>query len=177
MTDGGIHYEDPFATPADERSPVRRLRGRLAAGVTIWTSGGAQERAGLTVSSTIVVDGDPPEVAGVISDTTAVWEAIHDTGAFVIHVLHERHRTLADVFAGLRPSPGGPFASIEVHDSEFGPVLPFLSTRIACRLLDSRPTGYSHLVRAEGVEFELGDLGDPLVLFRGGYRRLAPGDE
>ena len=154
---------------------MRRLRGRLAAGVTIWTSGGAHERTGLTVSSTIVADGDPPEVAGIISDTTALWEAIHGTRAFVIHVLHERQGTLADVFAGLRPSPGGPFAATEVHDSEYGPVLPFLATRVACRLLDSRPAGYAYLVRGEAEEFELGDLGDPLVLFRGGYRRLAPG--
>ncbi len=30
-----IHHTDPFAAPAEDRSPVRRLRGRLAAPVTL----------------------------------------------------------------------------------------------------------------------------------------------
>src|ERR671913_178577 len=50
-----IHSSDPFATPEQDKSPVRRLRGRLAAGVTLWTTTGP---AGLTVSSMMVADGD-----------------------------------------------------------------------------------------------------------------------
>ena len=42
-----IHSSDPFATPEQDKSPVRRLRGRLAAAVTLWTTPGP---AGLTVS-------------------------------------------------------------------------------------------------------------------------------
>jgi 3-hydroxy-9,10-secoandrosta-1,3,5(10)-triene-9,17-dione monooxygenase reductase component len=42
-----IHSTDPFAVPDNEKSQVRRLRGRLAATVTLWTAPGP---AGLTVS-------------------------------------------------------------------------------------------------------------------------------
>jgi hypothetical protein len=51
-----IHSSDPFATPEQDKSPVRRLRGRLASAVTLWTAPGP---AGLTVSSMLVADGDP----------------------------------------------------------------------------------------------------------------------
>src|SRR5688500_2047994 len=51
-----VHYTDPFATPEEERSPVRRFRRRLPSAVTLWTGPGP---AGLTVSSTLVADGDP----------------------------------------------------------------------------------------------------------------------
>lgn len=172
MGNGGIHYENPFTTPPEQRAPARRLRGRFAAGVTIWTSGSPDERTGLTVSSMIVADGDPPEVAGIIGDMSALWDAINDTEAFVVHVLDATQRPLADIFAGLRPSPGGPFASIEVEDSDYGPVLPAVRTRAGCRLLDARPAGYGQLVRGEVRDLELGDMSTPLVLFRGAYRRL-----
>ena len=43
---GRIHSSDPFATPEEERSPVRRLRGRLAAPVTLWTALETGNRAG-----------------------------------------------------------------------------------------------------------------------------------
>ena len=54
-----IHDTDPFATPDADRSPVRRMRGRLATAVTLWTAGGDPvPPAGLTVSSTLVADGE-----------------------------------------------------------------------------------------------------------------------
>ena len=58
-----IHHTDPFAVPTGQRSPVRRLRGRLAAPVTLWTAPGP---AGLTVSSTLVAEGEPDRLLGLI---------------------------------------------------------------------------------------------------------------
>ena len=52
-----IHHEHPFQTPADQREPARRLRGRLTSPVTIWTAYGAEGPVGLTVSSIIVAEG------------------------------------------------------------------------------------------------------------------------
>ena len=46
----------PLRHPEEDRSAVRRLRGRLAAPVTLWTAPGP---AGLTVSSMLVADGEP----------------------------------------------------------------------------------------------------------------------
>ena len=38
MTSVTIHATDPFATPDDARSPLRRLRARMPATVTLWTA-------------------------------------------------------------------------------------------------------------------------------------------
>ena len=52
-----IHPGHPFPTPDD---PVRRLRGRIGATVSLWTAGTSDDdRAGLTVSSWLVGTGVP----------------------------------------------------------------------------------------------------------------------
>lgn len=65
---GRIHFEHPFATPLEERDPTRRFRGRLAAPVTVWTSGAVSGRGGLTVSSLLVAEGDPGIILGLVGD-------------------------------------------------------------------------------------------------------------
>src|SRR3954447_16119489 len=97
---GRIHSTDPFATPERERSPVRRLRGRLAAPVTLWTSPGP---AGLTVSSMLVADGEPGRVLGLIDEESDFWEAASRTDRFAVAPLTPADRQLADRFAGLMP--------------------------------------------------------------------------
>ncbi|HUF15041.1 MAG TPA: flavin reductase, partial [Acidimicrobiia bacterium] len=62
-----IHNEHPFTPGPEERDPVRRLRGRLAAPVTIVTSGAGDHRAGLTVSSLFVVEGNPGVVHAIVT--------------------------------------------------------------------------------------------------------------
>src|SRR5690242_17428201 len=105
---GRIHSSDPFATPEEDRSPVRRLRGRLAAPVTLWTAPGPQ---GLTVSSMLVADGDPGRVLGLIDEESELWAAIEESGRFAVAPLGPSDRQLADRFAGLMPAPGGLFAA------------------------------------------------------------------
>ena len=76
-----IHHTDPFAVPAGQRSPVRRLRGRLAAPVTLWTAPGP---AGLTVSSTLVAEGEPDRLLGLIDAESDLWAAVEEAGRFAV---------------------------------------------------------------------------------------------
>ena len=62
-------------------------------------------------------------IEAVIGPTTDLWDTATETGRFVVHVCGSQHRTLAEVFAGLRPSPGGIFANLDVSPSDWGPVL------------------------------------------------------
>jgi flavin reductase (DIM6/NTAB) family NADH-FMN oxidoreductase RutF len=165
---------NPFATPPEKRTPARRLRGRLAAPVTIWTSGTAENRAGLTVSSVMVAEGDPSFLLGLINDTTDLWEAIQDTRRFVVHLLPATERVLAERFAGLRPSPGGLFAGLEVIGSDHGPVVTELPNRAQCLFMGADLIGYQQLIRGQIEGFEPTELDDPLLHFRGAYHRLAP---
>ena len=169
-----VHYEDPFATPADKRVPARRLRGRLAAPVTVWTSGSSDARTGLTVSSLLVAEGKPSLVVGLIAETTDLFGTIQETGAFVVHILAASDRVLADRFAGLRPSPGGLFQDLDAKDSQWGPVLPAFSNRACCKFVDEIETGYQRLVRGSIERIDLEELDRPLVYYRGRYRTLGP---
>lgn len=174
MSSGGVHYEDPFVDPPEDRSPVRRFRGRLALPVTIWTSGRTGEETGLTVSSLMVADGEPPILTGLVAETTDLYASINDTGVFVVHVLSDEDGRLAEIFAGMRPNPGGPFAGLKYVDSEWGPVLESLPTRAFCRLRDISDAGYQKLIQASVQKFDLDELDSPAIYFRGRFRRLAP---
>ena len=171
-TGGAIHDEHPFATPPQQRDPVRQFRGRLAAPVTIITAGSGEQAAGLTVSSLVVAEGEPPYLYFLLGSTTDLFYKLEQTGKFIVHVCEARHQALSDVFAGLRPSPGGRFAGLEVEDSEWGPVLTDFATRAYCTMLDSDEETYSVMVEGSVDKIELGDIDDPLVYFRGRYRPL-----
>jgi len=168
-----IHAENPFAPDPADRDPARRFRGRLAAPVTIVTSGDADHRAGLTVSSLVVIEGEPGLVQLVVGPTADLWDVVASTGRFVVHVCRSEHRAMADVFAGLRPNPGGVFAGAEVSQSDWGPILDALGDRAYCALRDQTIVGYSGLVTGAIDMVETTDLNDPMLHFRGGYRRLA----
>jgi flavin reductase (DIM6/NTAB) family NADH-FMN oxidoreductase RutF len=169
-----ISPSDPFATPDHLRSPVRRLRGRLPAAVTLWTGYDAEHRpAGLAVSSTLVVDGDPGRLLGVLDEESDLWAAIEVSGRFAVTVLTPADRQLADKLAGLMPAPGGPFAGDGWRDSGYGPVPVGRSTVAGCRLDRAQPLGWGLLVEATVEQVELGEPEPPLVHHRGRYRELA----
>lgn len=172
--ESGIHYEDPFATPAQDKQPARRLRGRFAHGVSVWTAGAPEQRAGLAVSSMVIADGEPAMVAGLIGDMTDLYEVVAATGRFVVHLLDASQARLADRFAGLFPSPGGLFADLELEDTAHGPALSGIANRAYCTLVDMQDCGYQRLVNARIDRIEMSELSDPLVYFRGKYRKLAP---
>ena len=168
-----IHNEDPFKAEEGRREPGRRFRGRLVAPVTIWTSGSEGELAGLTVASTLVAEGDPSSVLGLINDLTDLYDRIVETERFVVHVAQRDHRILADRFAGLWPSPGGLFGGLDLEQSDWGPVVNDIPTRAFCRLIDAQDVGYQRLLRGRIERIDLHDIQDPLAHFRGGYRGLA----
>lgn len=164
-----IHDDNPFVDAEEERDPIRRFRGRLAAPVTVVTSGPPEARAGLTISSLVVVEGDEPALFFLLGELTDLWDRMIDTGTFVVHVLERRHRELSDRFAGYRPSPGGLFHGVPVVDGDHGPVIEGIATRAACSFAGSRTAGPLVLVEGAVDEVTIHDLTEPLQYFRGRY--------
>jgi 3-hydroxy-9,10-secoandrosta-1,3,5(10)-triene-9,17-dione monooxygenase reductase component len=164
-----IHSTDPFATPEEDKSAVRRLRGRLASAVTLWSAPGP---AGLTVSSTLVADGEPGRILGLIDEESDLWDALRQAGRFAVTPLGDADRQLADRFAGLMPAPGGPFATGEWTRTEYGPVPANAGTWAGCRLDDRRPFGWALLVEGTIETVQVAAPPVPLVHFRGRYQRL-----
>jgi 3-hydroxy-9,10-secoandrosta-1,3,5(10)-triene-9,17-dione monooxygenase reductase component len=173
-TGGEIHAEHPFATPAELRDPARQLRGRLAAPVTILTAGSGEAQTGLTVSSLLVAEGAPPVAYCLLGPESDLLDVVLATERFIVHVCSQDHRAAADLFAGIRPSPGGLFRDRTVVPTAYGPRLAEFGTYAYCSLVDARDESYSSLVRATIDEIVTDDLLDPLTYFRGAYRTLGP---
>lgn len=174
MTDqGGVHEEHPFETPQEQRDPARRFRGRLAAPVTVITAGEGDHRTGLTVSSLVVAEGDPSRIYFLLGSTTDLHYGLEETGKFVVHVLEDGNQAIADVFAGLRPSPGGRFAGLNVEQSEWGPVLADVETRAYCTYEGGDEETFFIVAEGKIDKLELADIANPLVYFRGRYRELS----
>jgi|HubBroStandDraft_6_1064221.scaffolds.fasta_scaffold496037_2 3-hydroxy-9,10-secoandrosta-1,3,5(10)-triene-9,17-dione monooxygenase reductase component len=165
--------DNPFLTPVDDRDPGRRFRGRLAAPVTLWTAAADDERFGLTVSSTVVAEGSPPSVLGLLNPLSDLFDALVESRMFNIHVLNRDDRRLADVFAGRLPSPD-PFEGFSWQESSWGPLLFGERSSVGCRLAGTERVGYQELVRGTIEEVRVSDDTDPLAYLRGRYRQLVP---
>jgi flavin reductase (DIM6/NTAB) family NADH-FMN oxidoreductase RutF len=168
-----IHDTDPFATPDERRSPVRRLRGRMAATVTLWTAGAGHDRAGLTVSSAVVADGEPGRVLGLVDEESELWAAVEESGRFAMALLGPEDRQLADRFAGLMPAPGGLFRDPVWTQTAFGPVRSGAATWAGCRLDGARPFGWGLLIEATIEEISLAPAQPPLLHYRGRYHQMS----
>lgn len=168
-----IHSSHPFADP--DPDPVRRVRGRLGGAVTLWTAGAGEERAGLTVSSLVVALGQPSYVVGLLDPDADLTDALRSTGRAVVQVLSWSDRSLAEVFAGMAPLPGGPFRAVEWVDTDWGPRLATAGTWVGVALVDEREVGWSAEVRCRVEHVEVAD--DPaagvLGHRRGRWLRLA----
>lgn len=151
---------------------MRRLRGRLASPVTVWTAGQDHGRAGLTVSSLLVADGEPGVIVGVLDSLAEFWDVLRATGRGVVNVLGWRDRQLGDAFGYVAPAPGGPFRLGEWQPTEWGPALTSADSWAGCRLVDGSPATVGWGLRVELVieHVVLAELDQPLVHRRGRYR-------
>jgi len=167
-----IHSEHPFLEPEPERDPVRRLRGRLGGTVTLWTTGTGSSRAGLTVSSLMIANGDPAHVLALVDPDSDFAAALQESRRCVVQLLEWPHRDLADAFAGIAPAPGGVFTFGTWQDTEWGPLLEGASSWCGVHLADEpREVGWSLLVDTVVERVEIGEESQPLVHRRGRYVR------
>lgn len=174
--DGGvsIHSEHPFATPEGDRDALRRLRGRLPAPVTLWTTGVGRERAGLTVSSMMIADGAPAHLLGLVDEDSDLADAVLRTRTVAVSVATWDQRALGDAFAGTSPAPGGPFTLGSWTQTGYGPVLDGAVGWLGARMVDDEPrhAGWALLLDAVVEHVEIGDPdAEAVVHVRGRYRR------
>lgn len=167
-----IHQGNPFADP--DPDPVRRLRGRVTGAVSLWTAGPPERPAGLTVSSLLVVAGEPGRIVGMLDPDSDLAEQLVATGRGLVVLLSWRHRMLADAFAGVAPAPGGPFRLAEFAADPAGPRLVGADATAWVAVESTRPVGWSLEVTATLDRVELAEPGPgheaaPLLHRRGRY--------
>ena len=167
-----IHRSNPFAADSD---PVRRFRGRLGGAVSLWTAGAADDRAGLTVSSLMVANGDPARVLALLDPDSTFAERLATTGMAVVQLLTWDQRGLADAFGGVAPAPGGAFRLGTWTQTPHGPVL-VDRTHALVRLESLTEVGWSVLATTTVEQIVVLEDKDQLEHRRGRYQRPgAPG--
>jgi flavin reductase (DIM6/NTAB) family NADH-FMN oxidoreductase RutF len=169
-----IHSGHPFAD--SEPDEVRRLRGRLGGAVTLWTTGEGRSRAGLTVSSLMVANGETAQVLALVDPDSAFRDALGQTGRCVVQVLSWGDRALAEMFAGTAPAPGGAFAHAEWEPTAYGPRLRNATTWAFVVPVAEHDVGWSVLLTCRLEEAHvLDEVGPALGHRRGRFFPLGSG--
>ncbi|MGA4506445.1 flavin reductase family protein [Propionibacteriaceae bacterium G1746] len=174
-----IHAEHPFIDP--ERVLGRQLRGRLGNRVSLWCAGdlagtGNERPAGLTVSSCLVVPGEPWRVVGFVDPASDLAAAIEHTGRATVALLEWQHRGLADMFGGIAPAPGGAFRHGEFTQTAHGPRLVDATTWAALELESTDEVGWTLQLTCRAVDIAIGPDENPLHHTRGRYRTFDAAD-
>jgi len=167
-------FEEHQGVPPTE-DIARWLRRHYPSGVAVVTASSADEYSGVTVSAFSYVSLDPLLVFIALGNESQTGDKIRESGAFGVSLLTNRHRFLADRFAGRAPLVDRRFADVAHLTAATGS--PLLAESIAwldCRL-ESRMACGDHDIyigRAEAVGHGTGDELDPLVYFDSEYHRL-----
>ncbi|WP_121252510.1 flavin reductase family protein [Nocardioides ferulae] len=167
-----IHSGHPFADPTPD--PVRRFRGRLGGSVTLWTAGDDDRRAGLTVTSMMVANGEPARLLALVDPDSDLADELARTGRAVVSLLAWPHRDLADAFAGVAPAPGGPFRQTEFVDTTWGPRLADAATWAGVAVESTATVGWSNLVTCVVEQVTIGDDDAPPLTHRRGRYQAPP---
>ena len=149
-----IHAAIPSPTPTRTRPA-----GSAAGSVARPRSGRpaeAADRAGLTLTSVLVVLGDPARVLGLVDPDSDLADTVAETGRAVVQLLTWPDRDLAEGFAGTAPAPGGVFRQADFVDTEWGPRLAHATTWAGVRLEGSSEVGWSRLLTCVVEHLEVG---------------------
>jgi flavin reductase (DIM6/NTAB) family NADH-FMN oxidoreductase RutF len=116
-------------------------------------------------------------MVGLLDPDADLTEALRDTGRAVVQVLSWADRSLAEVFAGQAPLPGGPFRAVEWEETPWGPRLAAAGTWLGAELVEERELGWSAQLTCRIAHVEVAD--DPptgaLGHRRGRWLRLGHG--
>lgn len=148
--------------------------GRFATGVTIVTVDLDGEVHGMTANAFASVSLDPMLVLVCVDHTTRTHTHLHAKKRFGINVLCEAQRAISEYYA--RPERTQESAEVEAgarfERTQHGtPVLQGALAYLECRLRSAEVAG-DHTIFIAEVEDVVVREGEPLLFFRGKYRKV-----
>jgi flavin reductase (DIM6/NTAB) family NADH-FMN oxidoreductase RutF len=155
---------------AIDRTELRRVMGHFATGVSVITTRDVDGKAyGLTANALCSVSLDPPLLLVCIDKGAESHSAFERAGVFAVNILGLGHQDLSRRFA---VSGGDKFVDVAHRAGATGaPLLEGVLGTVECRIVAVHDAG-DHTIYIGEVEHLTGSGGDPLLFFRGKYRRL-----
>jgi flavin reductase (DIM6/NTAB) family NADH-FMN oxidoreductase RutF len=149
----------------------RRVLGHFATGVTIVTVQDADKHpTGLTVSAFCSVSLDPPQILVCVDHKSQSYPALRDGMRFGVNFLGDGHEEISRRFATTRLDKfDGVAHRVNAHGV---PMIDGALAQLECRTVSRHVEG-DHTILVGLVEEARNGAGEPLLYFRGKYRRLA----
>jgi flavin reductase (DIM6/NTAB) family NADH-FMN oxidoreductase RutF len=152
----------------------RRALGQFATGVTVVTVERAPQRVhGMTANSFTSVSLDPPLVSVCVDQHAHLLPLLKEKGIFGINVLKEDQQKLSEFFSRADQTEREE-QSLNVRfrwTAEQIPLMENVLCQVCCRLYATHLAGDHTIVLGEVLSASLYS-GEPLLFFRGRYRRL-----
>jgi flavin reductase len=155
-------------------SEFRKAMGAFATGVTIITVDLEGEVHGMTANAFTSVSLDPMLVLVCVDHSTRTHAHLHTKKRFGINVLGEDQRVISEYYARAERShenAEGEAGARFDRTSHGTPMLHGALAYLECRLQSAEEAGDHTIFIAEVEDVVLRD-GDPLLFFRGKYRKV-----
>jgi len=155
-------------------SEFRKAMGQFATGVTIITVDLEGEVHGMTANAFASVSLDPPLVLVCVDHATRTHAHLHAKKRFGINVLREDQRTISEYYARAERDHEHAEAEAGARFDRTGQGTPMLHGSLAfleCRLNSAEVAG-DHTIFIAEVEDVVVREGEPLLFFRGKYRKV-----
>jgi flavin reductase (DIM6/NTAB) family NADH-FMN oxidoreductase RutF len=151
---------------------LRKIAGNWLTGVAVVTTVDGQGKPhGMTMNAVTSLSLEPPQFLICIDRKARTLDAIRESACFCINYLAENQQDLAAQFAR---RGGDRFSQLEYQAGKTGaPILAGTIAHVECRLRAVHPGGDHGIVVGNAVH-GAATGGDPLVYFRGQYRKLPP---
>ncbi len=153
-----------------DKQEFRRVLGHFAAGVTVVTTiGDDGQPYGLTATAFTSVSLEPPLVLVCVDKRAESHPHFHASRVFAVNFLGVDHEHLSRRFA---TSGGDKFKDLNVRRGITGaPLLPEALGYLECRTVEVFEGG-DHTIFMGQVEAADAREGEPLLYFKGAYRRI-----
>ncbi len=160
--------------PLIEPKEYRNAMARYAGHVQIVTTAHAGERRGVTITAACSVSDNPATVMICLNHSNPSNAIFEKAGIFALNSLAERHRFLADAFAGFtKQSAEERFALAEWESLVTGaPVLKDAIASYDCRISDTKRMSTHTVYFGEVVGLKVEEASPALVYLDRGYHSL-----
>ncbi len=151
----------------------RRTMGNFATGVTVVTTKNGKRLHGFTVNSLTSLSLDPLLVLICVDKQASAHAELESSGAFGVSILSADQEEISSLFATSAEPKDDALRKVEFRSGRSGvPLIEGALAWLECAVEEVLEGGDHSIFIGRVTDGGLGDEGDPLLYFRGSYRRI-----